>query len=96
MPPFTITDSVKANEDLRLKYRYLDLRRRPLKNNLVLRHRVVLAIRNFLDSKGFMEIETPLLVRCTPEGARDYLVPADFSLDLFMRFRKVPSSTSRF
>jgi aspartyl-tRNA synthetase len=76
VPPFTITDEVKANEDLRLKYRYLDLRRRPLKENLILRHKVVLAIRNFLDSRGFMEIETPLLVRCTPEGARDYLVPS--------------------
>jgi aspartyl-tRNA synthetase len=76
VPPFTITDEVKANEDLRLKYRYLDLRRRPLKENMELRHRVILAIRNFLDSRGFLEIETPMLVRCTPEGARDYLVPS--------------------
>ena len=76
VPPFTITDEVKANEDLRLKYRYLDLRRRPLKENLEMRHRIVLAARNFLDSQGFVEIETPLLVRATPEGARDYLVPS--------------------
>jgi len=76
VPPFTITDTVKANEDLRLKYRYLDLRRRPLKELLELRHRVVLAARNFLDGQGFMEIETPMLVRATPEGARDYLVPS--------------------
>ncbi len=90
VPPFTITDSVKANEDLRLKYRYLDLRRRPLKNNLVLRHRVVLAIRNFLDSKGFMEIETPLLVRCTPEGARDYLVPSRLQPGSFFALPQSP------
>jgi aspartyl-tRNA synthetase len=76
VPPFTITDEVKANEDLRLKYRYLDLRRRPMKENIELRHRVILAIRNFLDARGFLEIETPMLVRQTPEGARDYLVPS--------------------
>jgi len=76
VPPFTITDKVKANEDLRLKYRYLDLRRRPMKEKLELRHRVILAIRKFLDAQHFMEIETPMLVRRTPEGARDYLVPS--------------------
>lgn len=76
VPPFTITDEVKAGEDLRLKYRYLDLRRRPMASNIQLRHRVILAIRNFLSSKGFLEIETPMLVRATPEGARDYLVPS--------------------
>lgn len=76
VPPFTITDEVKANEDLRLKYRYLDLRRRPMKEKIELRHRAILAIRKFLDSRRFLEIETPMLVRCTPEGARDYLVPS--------------------
>jgi aspartyl-tRNA synthetase len=76
VPPFTITDSVKANEDLRLKFRYLDLRRRPLKEKLELRHRVILAARKFLDQENFIEIETPMLVRATPEGARDYLVPS--------------------
>ncbi len=76
VPPFTITETVKANEDLRLRYRYLDLRRRPVKEKLELRHKVILAVRNFLDAKGFVEIETPMLVRATPEGARDYLVPS--------------------
>jgi aspartyl-tRNA synthetase len=74
--PFTITDDVKASEELRLKYRYLDIRRRPIANNLETRHRVVLAIRNFLSGRGFLEVETPMLVRATPEGARDYLVPS--------------------
>jgi aspartyl-tRNA synthetase len=74
--PFTITDDVKASEELRLKYRYLDIRRRPMAQNLEIRHRVILAIRNFLSGRGFLEVETPMLVRATPEGARDYLVPS--------------------
>jgi len=74
--PFTITDEVKASEELRLKYRYLDIRRRPMVQNLEIRHKVVLAIRNFLSGRGFLEVETPMLVRATPEGARDYLVPS--------------------
>ncbi|HET6462350.1 MAG TPA: aspartate--tRNA ligase, partial [Candidatus Krumholzibacteria bacterium] len=74
--PFTITDEVKASEELRLKYRYLDIRRRPMAQNLEIRHKVVLAIRNFLSGRGFLEVETPMLVRATPEGARDYLVPS--------------------
>jgi len=75
-PPFYIEDGVEVDEILRLKYRYLDLRRPEMKNNFVLRHRVVKAMRDYLDSKGFLEIETPMLTKSSPEGARDYLVPS--------------------
>jgi aspartyl-tRNA synthetase len=74
--PFPIEDDVPTSEDLRLKYRYLDLRRRPMQRNLHLRHRVSMAIRSYMDRNGFWEIETPFLTRSTPEGARDYLVPS--------------------
>jgi aspartyl-tRNA synthetase len=75
-PPFEIEDEVRALEDLRLTYRYLDLRREPLQKNIAIRHRFVKAVRDFLDSEGFYEIETPLLMKSTPEGARDYVVPS--------------------
>ena len=75
-PPFYISDDAGADEGLRLRYRYLDLRRQPMLDNLVLRHRVVKYIRDFLDSRGFLEIETPILLKSTPEGARDFLVPS--------------------
>ncbi|MBD3236990.1 MAG: aspartate--tRNA ligase [Candidatus Eisenbacteria bacterium] len=75
-PPFVIDDETTAGEDLRLEYRYLDLRRPPLQRVLALRHRAAMATRDYLDAHGFLEIETPMLVRPTPEGARDYLVPS--------------------
>jgi aspartyl-tRNA synthetase len=75
-PPFYINEDTEVDENLRLKYRYLDLRRNRMKGNLVLRHRVVKFIRDFLDAKGFIDIETPILIKSTPEGARDYLVPS--------------------
>ena len=75
-PPFYINEDTEVEENLRLKYRYLDLRRARMKKNLLLRHRVVKFIRDFLDDKEFIEIETPILIKSTPEGARDYLVPS--------------------
>ncbi len=74
--PFPISDNISVDESLRLKYRYLDLRRPSIRDNIILRHRVVKAIRDYLDERGFLEIETPILMKSTPEGARDYLVPS--------------------
>jgi len=75
-PPFEIVDDTTAKEVLRLEYRYLDLRRKPLQEALRLRHRTTMAVRNYMDSVDFLEIETPLMIRSTPEGARDYVVPS--------------------
>ncbi|MDE5842739.1 MAG: aspartate--tRNA ligase [Muribaculaceae bacterium] len=76
IPPFTIEDNTDGGDDLRMKYRYLDLRRPCVKSNLELRHKMAFEIRRYLDSKGFLEIETPILVKSTPEGARDFVVPS--------------------
>ncbi|MFH1087698.1 MAG: aspartate--tRNA ligase, partial [Chloroflexota bacterium] len=75
-PPFYINEEVEVEENLALKYRYLYLRRQSMQKNLILRHRVVKFMRDFLDARGFLEIETPILIKSTPEGARDYLVPS--------------------
>jgi aspartyl-tRNA synthetase len=76
VPPFTIEDETDGGEELRMRYRYLDLRRAPLRRNLELRHRMAIETRNYMDSMGFLEIETPFLIKSTPEGARDFVVPS--------------------
>ncbi len=75
-PPFTIEDNSDGGDDLRMKYRYLDIRRNPVRNNLVLRHNMAMLVRNYLSGKDFLEIETPMLIKSTPEGARDFVVPS--------------------
>ncbi|HOO98828.1 MAG TPA: aspartate--tRNA ligase [Bacteroidales bacterium] len=76
LPPFTIEDESDGGEELRMKYRYLDLRRNPVKNNIILRHRVSQEVRKYMDTAGFIEVETPILIKSTPEGARDFVVPS--------------------
>src|SRR5579864_9513895 len=76
VPPFQVNKDDDVGENLRLQYRYLDLRRAPLQRNLTLRHRIIKAMRDFFDARGFVEVETPMLIKSTPEGARDYLVPS--------------------
>ncbi len=75
-PPFTIEDQTDGGEELRMKYRYLDIRRQPVKENLMLRHRLAIATRNYLNQQNFIEVETPVLIKSTPEGARDFVVPS--------------------
>ena len=88
--PFEISDTTTALEDTRLKYRYLDLRRNSLKNNLEVRHKITMATRNYLDSLSFLEIETPVLCKSTPEGARDYLVPSRVNKGSFYALPQSP------
>jgi aspartyl-tRNA synthetase len=88
--PFAISDQVTADEPLRLKYRYLDLRRPSIRENIVLRHRVVKQIRDYMDARGFVEVETPILTKSTPEGARDYLVPSRLYAGKFYALPQAP------
>ena len=88
--PFSITDTTTALEDTKLKYRYLDLRRNELQSKLITRHKITMAIRNYLDELGFIEVETPILCKSTPEGARDYLVPSRISKGKFYALPQSP------
>lgn len=76
LPPFLIEDETDGGDELRMKYRYLDLRRNPVRNNLVLRHKIAQSTRRYLDGLDFIEVETPVLIKSTPEGARDFVVPS--------------------
>ncbi len=89
-PPFEILENTKANEELRLKYRYLDLRRSNLQNNIMMRHKVTKVTRDYFDENGFIEIETPTLIKSTPEGARDYLVPSRIHKGSFFALPQSP------
>ena len=91
-PPFTIEEESDGGENLRAKYRYLDLRRPPLQRALALRHRLAQEIRTYLDSKGFMEIETPYLIKSTPEGARDFVVPSRMNPGTFYALPQSPQT----
>jgi aspartyl-tRNA synthetase len=75
-PPFTIEDNTDGGDDIRMKYRYLDLRRNSVRNNMILRHQMAFETRRYLDQLGFLEVETPVLIGSTPEGARDFVVPS--------------------
>ena len=92
VPPFTIEEESDGGDDLRMKYRYLDLRRGPLQRALALRHKIAHEVRNYLDAKGFMEIETPYLIKSTPEGARDFVVPSRMNPGQFYALPQSPQT----
>ena len=92
IPPFTIEENSDGGDDLRMKYRYLDLRRPPLQRNMILRHKMAQEIRRFLDREGFLEIETPYLIKSTPEGARDFVVPSRMNPNEFYALPQSPQT----
>lgn len=92
VPPFTIEDESDGGDDLRMRYRYLDIRRAPVRKNLELRHKMTMEVRRYLDSKGFLEIETPMLVGSTPEGARDFVVPSRMNPGQFYALPQSPQT----
>ena len=91
-PPFTIEDDTDGGDDLRMQYRYLDLRRKPVQNNLMLRHRISIETRKYLDSVSFIEVETPYLIKSTPEGARDFVVPSRMNPGQFYALPQSPQT----
>jgi len=91
-PPFTIEDETDGGDELRMKYRYLDIRRNPIKNNMLLRARVSSETRKYLDAQGFCEVETPYLIKSTPEGARDFIVPSRMNIEQFYALPQSPQT----
>ncbi len=92
VPPFTIEDESDGGDELRMKYRYLDLRRNPVKNNILFRHRLAIEIRNYMNNIGFLEIETPFMIKSTPEGARDFVVPSRMNPGEFYALPQSPQT----
>ena len=92
LPPFTIEDDTDGGEDIRMKYRYLDIRRNPVKNNLIFRHRVSMEVRKYLSDQGFIDVETPYLIKSTPEGARDFVVPSRMNEGQFYALPQSPQT----
>ncbi|TDQ28489.1 aspartate--tRNA ligase [Tenacibaculum caenipelagi] len=92
LPPFTIEDDTDGGEDIRMKYRYLDIRRNPVKNSLIFRHKVSMEVRKYLSDKGFIDVETPYLIKSTPEGARDFLVPSRMNAGQFYALPQSPQT----
>ena len=92
LPPFTIEDQTDGGEDIRMKYRYLDIRRNPIKNNLLFRHKVAMEVRKYLSDQGFIEVETPYLIKSTPEGARDFVVPSRMNEGQFYALPQSPQT----
>ncbi len=91
-PPFTIEDETDGGDDIRMKYRYLDIRRNPVRENLIFRHQVTMAVRNYLSKKEFVEVETPYLIKSTPEGARDFVVPSRMNEGQFYALPQSPQT----
>ena len=91
-PPFTIEDKTDGGEELRMKYRYLDIRRNKIKENLILRHKISSEARNYLNSIGFIDVETPYLIKSTPEGARDFIVPSRMNSGKFYALPQSPQT----
>jgi aspartyl-tRNA synthetase len=92
VPPFTIEDTTDGGDELRMKYRYLDIRRNPVKNNLIFRHKVAMETRKYLSNEGFIEVETPVLIKSTPEGARDFVVPSRMNEGQFYALPQSPQT----
>ena len=92
LPPFTIEDNTDGGDDLRMKYRYLDIRRNPVKDSLIFRHKVTQEVRNYLSQEGFIEVETPYLIKSTPEGARDFVVPSRMNEGQFYALPQSPQT----